>query len=116
MLESRVNFFRSGAAECHAAAETAKHPAIKQAYLELAQGWRVLADEIERLISQRWRPGAYSGRPLPRRSLDDFYELRSAGGGGRTINPAIEHPTLGGRRETAATGSEDVTAARRGRS
>ncbi len=116
MLKSRVDFFRTGAAECHAAAQAAKNPAIKQAYLDLAQGWRLLADEIERLISQQWRPRTYSGHALPRRKLDDFYELRSAGGGGRGTKQAIEHPMLGDRREAAATGGKDAATARRGRS
>jgi hypothetical protein len=116
MLESRAKFFRTGAAECYAAAQAANDSAIKQAYLELAQGWRILTDEVERLISQQWRPRAYSWRSLPDRSLDDFYELRSAGGGRRGTKHAIEHPLLGGRRESAATGSKDVAAARRGRS
>jgi hypothetical protein len=77
MLESRLEFFRANMAECYGAAETAKDPAIKQAYRELAQGWCLLADMFERF---GWHPGP--GRPfrmraLPRRALDQFYELRT---------------------------------------
>jgi hypothetical protein len=116
MLKSRVDFFRSGAAECHAAAQAAKDPAIKQAYLELARGWGLLVDEIERLISRQWRSRTYSGHALPRRRLDDFYELRSASGGERSTKTAIEHPMLGDRRETAAAGCENAAAAHLGSS
>ena len=64
---------QAGAAECHAAAQSVHDSAIRQAYLELAQAWQALAEEIERLRSQIWRPQIYSGRALPQRSLDDFY-------------------------------------------
>ena len=43
---------RTAAAECYAAAQNADDTAIKQAYLELMQGWRVLADEADRLKSR----------------------------------------------------------------
>ena len=33
--------------ECYAAAQNAKDPATKEAYLELMRNWRDLADEIE---------------------------------------------------------------------
>ncbi|HUC49977.1 MAG TPA: hypothetical protein VMA30_11370 [Xanthobacteraceae bacterium] len=94
MARSSAEFFRGRVAECDAAAQSAKDPIIKQAYLELAQGWRALADEIERLRSQVWRPQVYSGHALPRRSLDDFYELRTPQSGKRAVTPALEHPTL----------------------
>jgi|GEM_PF-5586921 hypothetical protein len=51
MLVARSDFFRKHAAECYAAAQTAKDAAIKQAYLELAQGWRLLADQIDSFAS-----------------------------------------------------------------
>jgi hypothetical protein len=116
MLESRVNFFRTGAADCCAAAQAARDPAIKQAYLELAHGWRILAEGVELLISQHWQPRIYSGRLLPRRSLDDFFELRSAGGDTRGKKYAIEHPRLGGHGKKAPLGRGHVGTARRRRS
>jgi hypothetical protein len=33
--------------ECHIAAQTAKDPETREAYLELVRVWRELADEIE---------------------------------------------------------------------
>jgi hypothetical protein len=33
--------------ECHIAAQKAREPDTKEAYLELMRGWRELADEIE---------------------------------------------------------------------
>jgi hypothetical protein len=85
-------------AECTAAAHSVHDSTIRQAYLELARGWQALADEIERLRSQTWRPRIYSGNALPQRSLDDFYELRTPTstrrGGKHAIRHAIEHPAL----------------------
>jgi hypothetical protein len=52
MLVARSDSFRKHAAECCAAAQTAKDSAIKQAYVELAQGWRLLADQIDSFASQ----------------------------------------------------------------
>ncbi len=60
-----ADLFRTAAAECYAAAQNAQDSIIKQAYLELVQGWRVLADEADRLKS-----------PPPAR-----YEPLIAGGG-----------------------------------
>ena len=88
-------------AECTAAAQSVHDSAIRQAYLELARGWQALADEIERLRSQTWHPRIYSGNALPRRSLDDFYELRTPSSTRRGGKHAVEHPTLGHRREAA---------------
>lgn len=103
-----VEFFRAAVAECYAAAQSAKDQAIKQAYLELARGWQALADEIEHLRSQMRQPKIYGGHALPQRSLDDFYELRPAQsdqGAARSsaAMPAVEHPTLGDRGDSAAT-------------
>jgi hypothetical protein len=106
MVRSRVEFFRAGAAACRAAAQSVHDSTIKQAYLELAQGWQALADEIEHLGSQLWRPRIYSGRALPHRSLDDFYEFRPAAPTRRDRKHAIEHPALGGRPEARVAGSE----------
>jgi|HubBroStandDraft_5_1064220.scaffolds.fasta_scaffold1777383_1 hypothetical protein len=75
MLESRVEFFRTNGAECCTAAETVKYRAIKQAYLELAQGWRVLADMSERFGWQAEAAKPYRIRALPHRALDEFYDL-----------------------------------------
>jgi hypothetical protein len=102
MHRSRAEFFRNCVAQCQAAAETAKDPAIKQAYLELMQAWQVLAAEIERLRTQILRREVYSGA-LPQRSLDDFYELRPAETDRRQARRhAIEHPTLGGSGDASA--------------
>jgi hypothetical protein len=99
-----VEFFRAAVAECFAAAQSAKDQAIKQAYLELARGWQAVADEIERLRSQMPPPQIYSGHALPQRSLDDFYELRTAQSGHGAVPPAVEHPLLGEGGDSAATG------------
>jgi hypothetical protein len=51
--------FRTAAAECYATAQIAEDLTIKKAYLELMQGWRVLADEADRLKSRpcgRYQP------------------------------------------------------------
>jgi hypothetical protein len=116
MVRSSAEFFRTGVAECFAAAQSARDPIIKQAYLELAQGWRALADEIERLRSQIWRPQIYSGHALPQRSLDDFYELRTPQPRERATAPALEHPMLTDRRDsTAKRRGAPLAPARRGR-
>jgi hypothetical protein len=110
MVRSSAEFFRTAVAECDAAAQFAKDPIIKQAYLDLAQGWRALADEIERLRSQVGRPQIYSGHALPQRSLDDFYELRTPQSGKRAATPALEHPTLDDRPNAAAKGRREPLA------
>jgi hypothetical protein len=46
------HIFRTAAADCFAAAQTVEDLNIKYAYLELTQGWRVLADEADRLRSR----------------------------------------------------------------
>lgn len=46
------DLFQTAAADCYAAAQNAEDLAIKQAYLELTQGWRALADEAVRLRSR----------------------------------------------------------------
>jgi len=48
-MKLRADLFRAIAAECYAAAQKVKTLEVRQAYLELTQGWRELADEIERL-------------------------------------------------------------------
>lgn len=48
-------------------------------------------------------PKIYSGLALPQRSLDDFYELRTPQSGERAAIPAVEHPMLGERGDSAAT-------------
>jgi hypothetical protein len=123
MARSGIEFFRVAIAECTAAAQSVHDTAIRQAYLELARGWQALADEIERLRSQTWRPRIYSGNALPQRSLDDFYELRTPEATRRGGKHAIEHPTLdqptpdhptpGQRRETALAAIEAVLEKRR---
>jgi hypothetical protein len=105
MHRSRAEFFRNCIAQCHAAAQNARDPAIKQAYLELAQAWQVLADEVAHLRAQKWRPQIYNGH-LRQRSLDDFYELRTADSNRRATKHAVEHPTLGREGDAAATGRE----------
>jgi hypothetical protein len=46
------DLLRTAVAECYAAAQNAEDSTIKQAYLELIQAWRVLADEADRLRSR----------------------------------------------------------------
>ena len=98
MARSSIEFFRAAIAECTTAAHSVHDSAIRQAYLELARGWQALADEIEHLRSQTWRPQICSGLALPQRSLDDFYELRTAASmrldGKHAGKHAAEHPTL----------------------
>jgi hypothetical protein len=48
-MKLRADLFRAIAAECYATAQKVKTLEVRQAYLELTQGWRELADEIERL-------------------------------------------------------------------
>jgi len=52
-MELRVDLFRAIAAECYATAQKVKTLEVRLAYLELTQGWRELADEIERLDRNR---------------------------------------------------------------
>jgi hypothetical protein len=122
MARSSIEFFRAAIAECTAAAQSVHDSAIRQAYLELARGWQALADEIERLRSQNWRPQIYSGHALPQRSLDDFYELRTPSstrqdrkhsGKHAVEHPTLEQPTVGRRREAALAAIEAVLAKRR---
>lgn len=113
MARSGIEFFRAAIAECTAAAQSVHDSAIRQAYLELARGWQALADEIEHLRSQTWRPQIYSGHALPQRSLDDFYELRTSAPTQRGRKHAVEHPTLGQRHEAAMEAIEAVLEKRR---
>jgi hypothetical protein len=80
------------------------------------QGWQALADEIEHLRSQTLRPRIYSGHALPRRSLDDFYELRTASSTRQDSKHAgkhaVEHPALGRHRDAARTAAELISAKR----
>ena len=46
-MTTRPERFRVRAMECVIAAQKAKDPEIREAYLELMRGWRELADEIE---------------------------------------------------------------------
>jgi hypothetical protein len=46
-MTTRPERFRVRAMECHIAAQKAREPETKEAYLELMRGWRELADEIE---------------------------------------------------------------------
>src|SRR5215467_3289211 len=113
MARSGIEFFRAAIAECTAAAQSVHDSAIRQAYLELARGWQALAEEIEHLRSQTWRPQIYSGHALPQRSLDDFYELRTAtstrrGGKHAVEHPTLDHPTIGHRPERALAAIEAV--------
>ena len=48
-MKLRADLFRASADECHATAQKIETLEVKRAYLELTQGWRELADEIERL-------------------------------------------------------------------
>lgn len=47
-MTTRPERFRVRAMECHVAAQKAREPDTKEAFLELMRGWRELADEIER--------------------------------------------------------------------
>lgn len=47
-MTTRPERFRVKALECYAAAQKTNDPATKEAYLELMQNWRDLANEIER--------------------------------------------------------------------
>ncbi len=108
MARSNAELFRTEVAACYAAAQAARDVIIRQAYLELARGWQAVAEEIERLRAQNWRPQIFNGRALPQRSLDDFYELRPAqsreGAAKEPASPAVEHPTLGDQRDPGAKG------------
>lgn len=46
-MTTRPERFRVRAMECHVAAQKAREPDTKEAFLELMRGWRELADEIE---------------------------------------------------------------------
>ena len=46
-MTTRPERFRVRAMECHIAAQKAKDPETREAYLELVRVWRELADEIE---------------------------------------------------------------------
>jgi hypothetical protein len=122
MARAGIEFFRAAIAECTAAAQSVHDSAIRQAYLELTQGWQALADEIERLRSQTWRPRIYSGHALPQRSLGDFYELRTPsstrrdgkyGGKHAVEHPTLDHPTVEHRRKAALEAIEAVLEKRR---
>jgi hypothetical protein len=52
-MELRADLFRASAAQCHASAQKVETSEVRRAYLELMQGWRELADEIERLDRRR---------------------------------------------------------------
>jgi hypothetical protein len=65
-LKARTDFFLAAAAECRAAAQSARDSAIKQAYLELAQGWHALADQMESFRSRTFA-GAKSDAALRRK-------------------------------------------------
>ena len=52
-MQLRADLFRASAAECYATAQKIETLEVRQAYLELTQGWRELADEIERLDRNR---------------------------------------------------------------
>ena len=47
-MTTRPERFRVKALECYVAAQKAKDPKTRDAYLELTRNWRDLADEIER--------------------------------------------------------------------
>jgi hypothetical protein len=57
-MTTRPERFRVRAMECHIAAQKAREPDTKEAYLELMRVWRELADEIERFehswLDQGW--------------------------------------------------------------
>jgi hypothetical protein len=46
-MTMRPERFRVKALECYAAAQKAKDPETREAYLELTRNWRDLAEEIE---------------------------------------------------------------------
>jgi hypothetical protein len=48
LMTMRPERFRVKALECYVAAQKAKDPETRDAYLELMRNWRDLADEIER--------------------------------------------------------------------
>jgi hypothetical protein len=52
IMALHADVFRARTAECFALAQNADDSTVKQAYLELMQGWRVLADEVDRLTSK----------------------------------------------------------------
>lgn len=121
MAPSNAELFRTEVTACYAAAQSARDAIIKHAYLELARGWQAIAEEIERLRDQNWRPQIFNGRALPQRSLDDFYELRTAqsreGVAKQPARPAVEHPTLGDQHDPSAKGHVGLSRRRgRGRS
>jgi len=52
-MELRADLFRASVVECYATAQKVRTLEVRRAYLELTQGWRELADEIERLDRNR---------------------------------------------------------------
>lgn len=52
-MELRAELFRASAAQCHASAGKVQTSEVRRACLELMQGWKELADEIERLDRRR---------------------------------------------------------------
>ncbi len=48
LMTTRPERFRVKALECYAAAQKAKDPQTREAYLELMRSWHELAEEIER--------------------------------------------------------------------
>src|SRR5262249_52177340 len=55
-MTTRAERFRVKAVECYVAAQKAKDPETRDAYLELMRHWRELADEIER-FEHAWLTG-----------------------------------------------------------
>ncbi len=50
-MTSRPEQFRLDAMRCRIAAELAKDAKLKETYLDLARGWRELADQVEHFES-----------------------------------------------------------------
>jgi len=53
LMTTRPERFRVKALECYAAAQKAKDPKTREAYLEMMRNWRELAEEIEQ-FEQTW--------------------------------------------------------------
>jgi len=55
-MDSRAQDFRAKSLECLHAAQRATDSAAKASLLELAERWRELADHVDALERERWKP------------------------------------------------------------
>jgi hypothetical protein len=55
-MSLRVDMYRQKAAEAKESAAKARNPSMKRAFEEVAAGWLVLAEQMERMDSQKASP------------------------------------------------------------